>query len=66
MGAIDLARNPVHHQRSKHIDIKYHYIRSQVQSGSIILKYVSSADNVADMFTKPVNKFNLKKFNVCN
>lgn len=31
MGAVALAKNPVHHQRSKHIDIKYHYIRSQVE-----------------------------------
>ena len=65
-GAINLAKNPVHHQRTKHIDIKYHYIRSHVQDKNIIITYVPSADNIADMFTKPVNKFNLKKFNICS
>jgi hypothetical protein len=65
-GAIDLAKNPVHHQRSKHIDIRYHYVRSQIQDGSVILHYVPSENNIADMFTKPVTKANLKRFNVCN
>ena len=35
-GAIKLAKNPVFHQRSKHIDIKYHFIRSELQLGTII------------------------------
>lgn len=65
-GAIDLARNPVHHQRSKHIDVKYHFIRLQVQNSSVILHYVPSAENVADIFTKPVTKIKLQKFRVCN
>lgn len=63
--AIDLAKNPVHHQRSKHIDIKYHYIRSQVLDGSVTLTYVPSADNLADPFTKPITKVKLQKFNFC-
>ena len=65
-GAIELAKNPVHHQRSKHIDIRYHFIRSEIQSETILLKYVPSADNLADMFTKPVNKSKIVKFNTCN
>jgi hypothetical protein len=63
-GAIELAKNPVHHQRSKHIDIKYHYIRSQVLDNTVILHYVPTNDNVADMFTKPVSKIKLNKFQV--
>jgi hypothetical protein len=63
-GALELAKNPVHHQRSKHIDIRYHYIRSQIQSNIIILHYVPTNDNIADMFTKPVNKNKLNKFEV--
>ena len=61
-GAISLAKNPVHHQRSKHIDIKYHYIRSEVQNNKIDLQYVQSADNVADIFTKPISKVRFNKF----
>ena len=52
-GAIQLGKNPVYHQRSKHIDTRYHYIRSKISDGSVILEYVPSRDNVADMFTKP-------------
>ena len=58
-GAIALAKNPVHHQRTKHIDIKYHFIRFAVEEGSIDLKYIPSADNIADQFTKPLSQFKL-------
>ena len=52
-GALVLAKNPVHHQRSKHIDIRYHFIRNEVQIGALQLVYTPSDDNVADLFTKP-------------
>src|SRR6218665_1755026 len=40
--AIDLSKNHVFHQRSKHIDIKYHFIRSEVEKGFIQPKYIPS------------------------
>ena len=52
--AIALAKNPVLHQRTKHIDIKYHFIRVEVQKGYILLRYIPSEQNFADMFTKPI------------
>ena len=61
-GAIALAKNPVHHQRSKHIDIRYHFVRSEVQRGLINLKYVASSENIADMFTKAISKTKLSIF----
>ena len=61
-GAIALAKNPVHHQRSKHIDIRYHYVRSEVQSGTIGLEYVPTEYNIADVFTKPVSRARLNSF----
>ena len=64
MGAMDLCKNPVHHQRSKHIDIKYHFIRSKVLDESFVLKYVPSKENIADIFTKPCTRLSLQKFNV--
>ena len=61
-GAINLAKNPVNHQRSKHIDIKYHFIRLEIQTGTVELKYVPTDENVADIFTKPTTKTKLEKF----
>lgn len=52
--AIALAKNPVFHERSKHIDIKYHFIRDLVKSEEIVLQFCKSEDQVADMFTKPL------------
>ena len=61
-GAIDLAHNPVHHRRTKHVDIRYHFIRSKIQSGLVKISHVASNDNLADLFTKPSPKCNLSKF----
>ena len=50
-GAINLAKNPINHQRSKHIDIKYHFIRDEIVKGTISLFYVHTSVNIADIFT---------------
>ncbi|CAB4009117.1 Hypothetical predicted protein, partial [Paramuricea clavata] len=60
-GAINLAKNPMYHKRSKHIDVKYHFIRSEVRTGSIVLAYILTDENEADIFTKPVSKVKLDK-----
>ena len=52
--AIKLANNPVFHKRSKHIEIRHHFIRQLVEDNLITFIFVGSADNVADMFTKPL------------
>jgi transposase InsO family protein len=54
--AIRLSENPVLHQRTKHIDIKHHYIRECVGGGHFKISHVPSADNVADIFTKPLGR----------
>jgi hypothetical protein len=51
-GSIALARNPEHHARTKHIDVKYHLTREHLQRGTITLHHVPSQDNTADVFTK--------------
>ena len=61
-GAMNLAKNPVQHQRSKHIDIKYHFIRSEIQEGRISLEYIPTQENVADVFTEPVSRVKLESF----
>ena len=53
-GALSLAENPEHHGRAKHIDIKMHYIRQEVQNGSIQLGYVATRKMAADGLTKPL------------
>ena len=49
---IKLTENPVFHDRSKHIDLKYHYIRDMVHRNVIKLKYIATDDQVADILTK--------------
>ena len=53
-GVIALARNPVFHDRSKHIDIQYHYTRELVKSGKIELEYLPTKEMLADLLTKPL------------
>lgn len=60
-GAIGLANNPIHHKRSKHIDVKYHYVRLEIQHGIVELTYVPTDNNVADVFTKPVTRVRLNR-----
>jgi len=59
-GAISLAKNPVHHKRTKHIDVKYHFIRSEVNK-SVMLAYIPTENNTADIFTKPVPRVKMDK-----
>jgi hypothetical protein len=53
-GAIALAKNTKDHGKVKHIDIRHHYVRELVKSGSVLFEQVPSADNLADLFTKPL------------
>ena len=55
-GTIAIARNPVRHARTKHIDIKYHYVREAVQNHAITLQYCPTEVMLADLFTKPLGK----------
>jgi len=57
--AINLSEDPLLHHRVKHVDIKYHFLRERVQSNELDIQYVNTHDNIADLFTKPLE---LKKF----
>ncbi|GJT50006.1 retrovirus-related pol polyprotein from transposon TNT 1-94 [Tanacetum coccineum] len=54
--AIDLSKNPVQHSRTKHIEIRHHFLRDNVQKGNISIEKVSSEDNIADILTKPLKR----------
>jgi hypothetical protein len=51
-GALALADNPGKHKRTKHIDIRYHYVRETVDNGLIMLQHIGTNDQAADMLTK--------------
>ena len=53
-GAIALTKNTKDHGKIKHIDIHHHYIHELLEAGKIIMEQVPSADNLADIFTKPL------------
>ena len=51
--AMALAKNPTHHKRSKHIDIKYHWLREHTyESGTVKLEHCKTEDMHADVMTK--------------
>lgn len=56
VAAGELCKSETHQQRSKHIAIRYHFIRECVKRGEILVKWCSGQDNVADMFTKPLGR----------
>jgi hypothetical protein len=56
---ISLIRNPVHHARSKHIDIKYHVLREYEGTGQIQVEFIRTWDQLGDLLTKPLGKSKL-------
>jgi hypothetical protein len=53
-GCIELSKNPIIHQRSKHIAIRHHFIREKTASGEVYLEHIPTERMVADIFTKPL------------
>jgi hypothetical protein len=52
--AINISKNPVMHTKTKHIPIKYHFLREQVAKKNIRVEYVGTKEQVSDIFTKPL------------
>jgi hypothetical protein len=50
--AIDLIKNPVHHERSKHIDTRFHYIRQYAEEDKVGVSHVGTEGQLADILTK--------------
>ena len=54
LGATYLSANPVFHARTKHVEVDYHFIRDRVAKKEIQIRFISSKDQLADVFTKPL------------
>ena len=61
ISAINLAKNLVAHGKSKHIEMKFHYLREQVSNGRICVEHCKSEDQIADIMTKAVQTEIFKK-----
>ena len=59
VSAINISKNPVQHSKTKHIDIRHHFIRELVEDKKIVLEYIQTEKQLADIFTKSldVNRF---------
>ena len=59
---IKMTENPVFHDKSKHIEICYHFICDMVQRGALKLQYISTDEQVADVLTKPLSCVKFEHF----
>ena len=56
-----MAKNPVFHKRTKHVQIRYHFVREAVEQGTITLEYCRTDDMLADSFTKALARDQFEK-----
>jgi transposase InsO family protein len=55
-GCIAMAKNPVNHERTKHIDIRYNFVRERVEDKTIVVKYLETTEMLADILTKGLSR----------
>ncbi|WJX72535.1 hypothetical protein P8452_56404 [Trifolium repens] len=69
LSAINISKNPIQHSRTKHIDIRHHFIRNLVEDNIVTLEHVATENQLADIFTKALdaNRFELLsgKLGIC-
>ena len=59
--AIKISLNPVQHSKTKHIDIRHHFIRDHIKHGDIEVIYINSQEKLADICTKPLDEARLRE-----
>jgi hypothetical protein len=62
--ALTMAKNPVFHERSKHIQVRYHFIRGCLEEGGFKACYINTKDQLADLLTKPLGR--IKFLDLCS
>ena len=60
-GCIAIAKNHVNHERTKHIDIRYNFVREKVEDKTIVVKYLETTEMLADILTKGLPREQHKK-----
>ena len=60
--SVKLSKDPVFHDNSNHIKIKYHYIKDMVQRGAVKLQYVATDEQIADVLTNPLARVKFEYF----
>ena len=58
--AVAFAKNPVLHDRSKHIDVKFYFLTDCVDEGQIVIEFVETGRQLADVLTKPLGRLRLR------
>ena len=53
---INLTKNPIQHSKTKHVEIRHHFIRDHVNNGDCVVQFVNSDNQLAGLFTKSLNK----------
>ena len=65
-----LTKNLIQHFRTKHIEIRHHFLRDEVEKNKIILNFIDTEKQIADIFTKPLNNdrfsFLIRELGLCN
>ncbi|XP_004966968.2 uncharacterized protein LOC101762853 [Setaria italica] len=62
--AISVAKNPVLHSKTKHIEVRHHFLRDHVEKGDIELKYIDTSQQLADILTKPLDQTTFARLRV--
>lgn len=60
--SINLAKNATYHDRTKHIDVRFHHLRDNIEKKKIEIEFVSTNENIADALTKSLNGPKTKQF----
>ena len=63
LGATFLTTNLVFHARTKHIEINFHFVREKVSAGSLKVRFISTQDQIADIFTKALGRETFERLN---
>ena len=59
--AMNMAKNPVQHKCTKHIDVRHHFLRDNVEKGNIVMEFCKTENQVADIFTKALGRESFQK-----